>query len=207
MSFSPDGSRIVTGSEDGTAKVWDASTRAALLDLTGASGRSVDSSRTARTGTGSSPQAGRRGTWEVKVWDARTGVLLTELRGPGEPIRSAALSPDGKLIVTVNTALHLQPAGERLGWGKREAGCSKSREPGMSLNHVWLSQDGENRRGRSGRHPRLGRTYRARIAGRGNSAGATTGGDQPGRSFHRAPRRQSCGTDPAGSRQGRAQVS
>ena len=34
-SFSPDGSRIVTGSGDGTAKVWDARMGTALLELSG----------------------------------------------------------------------------------------------------------------------------------------------------------------------------
>ena len=35
MSFSPDGTRIVTGSWDQTAKVWDVRTGALLLDLKG----------------------------------------------------------------------------------------------------------------------------------------------------------------------------
>ncbi len=35
MSFSPDGARIVTGSFDRTAKVWDARTGTPLLDLKG----------------------------------------------------------------------------------------------------------------------------------------------------------------------------
>ena len=34
-SFSPDGSRIVTASWDGTAKVWDAESGAELLTLKG----------------------------------------------------------------------------------------------------------------------------------------------------------------------------
>ncbi len=38
VSFSPDGTRIVTGSSDGTAKVWDARTGAPLLDLKGHTG-------------------------------------------------------------------------------------------------------------------------------------------------------------------------
>jgi WD40 repeat protein len=35
VAFSPDGTRIVTGSNDGTAKMWDARTGATLLDLKG----------------------------------------------------------------------------------------------------------------------------------------------------------------------------
>ncbi len=35
VSFSPDGTRIVTGSEDRTAKVWDARTGTPLLELNG----------------------------------------------------------------------------------------------------------------------------------------------------------------------------
>ena len=39
MAFSPDGTRIVTGSGDQTAKVWDARTGMALLELKGHTGR------------------------------------------------------------------------------------------------------------------------------------------------------------------------
>ena len=35
VSFSPEGTRIVTGSDDGTAKVWDARTGTPLLELKG----------------------------------------------------------------------------------------------------------------------------------------------------------------------------
>ena len=38
VSFSPDGTRIVTGSYDRTAKVWDARTGTPLLDLKGHTG-------------------------------------------------------------------------------------------------------------------------------------------------------------------------
>ena len=51
-SFSPDGSRIVTGSRDKTAKVWDAKTGAELLTLKGHTG-GVVRRRSARTGRGS----------------------------------------------------------------------------------------------------------------------------------------------------------
>ena len=66
-SFSPDGSRIVTGSRDKTAKVWDAKSGAEVLTLKGHTGPvhsasfSPDGSRIV---TGSDD-----GT--AKVWDAR----------------------------------------------------------------------------------------------------------------------------------------
>ncbi len=39
VAFSPDGTRIVTGSEDQTAKVWDARTGTPLLELKGHTGQ------------------------------------------------------------------------------------------------------------------------------------------------------------------------
>ena len=69
-SFSPDGARIVTaGGGNGTAKVWDARTGAALLELKGhtdgvkSASFSPDGSRIV---TGSRDRT-------AKVWDARTG--------------------------------------------------------------------------------------------------------------------------------------
>ena len=38
VAFSPDGTRIVTGSGDKTAKVWDARTATLLLELKGHTG-------------------------------------------------------------------------------------------------------------------------------------------------------------------------
>ncbi len=99
VSFSPDGSRIVTGSVDGTAKVWDARTGSASLDLIGHKGAvtsalfSPDGSRIV---TGSSG-----GT--AKVWDARTGTVLLEIQqGPRTVFgvwRSAPTAPASSPVV------------------------------------------------------------------------------------------------------------
>jgi WD40 repeat protein len=65
-SFSPDGSRVVTGSWDRTAKVWDAKTGAELLTLKGHAShvRSASFSRDgSRIVTASSDNT-------AKVWDA-----------------------------------------------------------------------------------------------------------------------------------------
>ena len=69
VSFSPDGTRIVTGSRDRTAKVWDARTGTALLELKGHMGRVIGAAFSpdgTRIVTGSDDET-------AKVWDARTG--------------------------------------------------------------------------------------------------------------------------------------
>ena len=73
MAFSPDGTRIVSGSEDKTAKVWDARTGTTLLDLKGHTGEV--------TSVAFSPDGTRIVTGSLdktaKVWDARTGATLS----------------------------------------------------------------------------------------------------------------------------------
>ncbi len=96
VSFSPDGTRIVTGCADGTAKVWDARRGTSLLDLKGhkALVRSVNFSPDgARIVTGSHDKTAR-------VWDARTGTLLLDLKGHTDIVTSVNFSPDGTRIVT-----------------------------------------------------------------------------------------------------------
>jgi WD40 repeat protein/serine/threonine protein kinase len=98
VSFSRDGSRIVTGSRDRTAKVWDARTGTALIELSGHMGTvssvsfSPDGSRVV---TGSDD-----GT--AKVWDARTGSAFLELNGHLGAVMSASFSPDGSRILTAS---------------------------------------------------------------------------------------------------------
>jgi hypothetical protein len=96
VTFSPDGTRIVSGSWDETAKVWDARTGTPPLELKG------------HTGGVSSVAFGPDGTrivsgsWDqtAKVWDARSGTPLLELKGHTGGVNSVAFSPDGMRIVT-----------------------------------------------------------------------------------------------------------
>jgi WD40 repeat protein len=98
VAWSPDGKRLVTGSADATAKVWDVETGKELLTLSGHSNYvasvawSPDGKRLA---TGSLDRT-------AKVWDAETGEELLTLRGHSDAVTSVAWSRDGKRLATAS---------------------------------------------------------------------------------------------------------
>jgi len=96
VAFSPDGQRIVTGSWDQTAKLWDAHSGRELRTLKG-HGASIWSVAFSPDGqrivTGSYDQT-------AKVWDAASGRELLTLKGHNARIWSVAFSPDSQRIVT-----------------------------------------------------------------------------------------------------------
>jgi class 3 adenylate cyclase/tRNA A-37 threonylcarbamoyl transferase component Bud32 len=95
-AFSPDGKRIVTGSKDWTAKVWDAAGGRELFTLTGHSNWILSA---AFSPDGRRTVAGS-GDHTAKVWDAASGKELLTLKGHSNWIGSVAFSPDSRRIVT-----------------------------------------------------------------------------------------------------------
>ena len=98
VAFSPDGKRIVSGSWDETARVWDTN-----------SGQPVGPPLTGHTGPVSSvafSPDGKRivsGSFDktVRVWDANSGKPIgPPLTGHTDFVESVAFSPDGKRIVS-----------------------------------------------------------------------------------------------------------
>jgi WD40 repeat protein len=97
-AYSPDGKRIVTASEDKTARLWDAETGKAIAVLAGHDG-SVAGAAFSPDGkcivTASEDKTAR-------LWDAETGKQILVLSGHTDAVNSAAFSPDGKRIVTAS---------------------------------------------------------------------------------------------------------
>jgi WD40 repeat protein len=96
-AFSPDGARIVTGSWDGTAVVWNAATGERLLVLKHGSlvwgvGLSSDGTRIV-TGTGN-------GNGLFHVWDAFTARELLSVQAHAGAVITVQFSEDGKRILT-----------------------------------------------------------------------------------------------------------
>ncbi len=97
--FSPDGERLVSGSWDGTAKVWDIASGATLLTLAGHRG-SVNSAAYSPDGativTGSDD-----GT--VRIWDATSGEKLRDLDGHDDWVEQASFDPGGERVVSAGS--------------------------------------------------------------------------------------------------------
>jgi WD40 repeat protein len=96
VAVSPDGRRVVTGSNDQTARVWDAVVGRELITLTGHRA-GINSVAFAPDGlrivTGSADQTAR-------IWDAATGKELLLLKGHVGEVRAVVFSPNGLQILT-----------------------------------------------------------------------------------------------------------
>ena len=87
----PDGARIVTASEDHTARLWDATTGMKITALRGHEDAVLSASFSpdgTRIVTASNDHTAR-------LWDATTGHEIIALRGHENWVSSASFSPDG----------------------------------------------------------------------------------------------------------------
>jgi WD40 repeat protein len=95
-SYTPDGKRIVTASADKTARIWDATTGAALLTLKG----HASTLRSAAFNSDGAKIVTASDDMTARVWNSQTGVELLVLKGHTARINSAEYSLDGMRIVT-----------------------------------------------------------------------------------------------------------
>jgi WD40 repeat protein len=96
VAFSPDGTRVLTGSADKTARLWDAATGKVVKTLLGHTARvtavafSQDGTRIL---TGSDDST-------AQLWDAVTGKAVATLTGHAGPVWGIAFSADNKRLLT-----------------------------------------------------------------------------------------------------------
>ena len=95
IAYSPDGLTLVTGSQDGTAKIWNAFTGQEILTIPAGNGAAV-------TTVAFSPDGTILATGGIdktsRLWDASTGKLLVTLPIQSTFIWQVAFSPDGKRL-------------------------------------------------------------------------------------------------------------
>ena len=97
-AFSPDGRRVVSASNDKTARVWDSSSGEQLAVLRG-HGDAVNSAAFSPDGrhvvSASSDKT-------LRLWDASSGAQLAVLRGHSGAVFSAVFSPDGRRLLSAS---------------------------------------------------------------------------------------------------------
>jgi WD40 repeat protein len=97
-AFSPDGTRVVTASEDKTARLWNAMNGGQITVLRGHEDVVLDAAF--------SPDGMRVVTASydhtARLWDATTGAPIAILIGHEDRILSAAFSPDGSRVLTAS---------------------------------------------------------------------------------------------------------
>lgn len=111
-AFSPDGTRFVTASEDGTARVWDVQTGSELSIFQGHRSDALSQPyrfldlRRKITSVSFSPDGTRvaTGSWDqtVRVWDAQTGGQIVVVNAGNTVVNSVSFSPDGLHILVAS---------------------------------------------------------------------------------------------------------
>ncbi|CAB1063128.1 High-affinity carbon uptake protein Hat/HatR [Olavius sp. associated proteobacterium Delta 1] len=132
VAFSPDGTRIVTASQDKTARVWDLATGAELATFSGHTER-VNSAAFSPDGAHIVTASNDRTS---QVWDAATNEVIASLTHHRAAVSSAAFSPDGNRIVTAS-----HDAVARI-WDAKTGGLIKQLRNRFKVHAATFSPDG-----------------------------------------------------------------
>lgn len=102
--FTPDGARILSGSCDGTLRLWDTHTTDLLTDFAGVQGSvfALDVSPDGRFAVsgGSGIGRDRKPLSLLQLWDLASGKELRRMSGHTSGVRCLTISPDGKRVAS-----------------------------------------------------------------------------------------------------------
>ncbi|WP_158517387.1 caspase family protein [Moorena producens] len=96
IAFSPDGKKILSGSEDNTVRLWDTETGQLLYTLEGHTSFVKD---IAFSSDGKQILSGSH-DYTLRLWDTETGQLIHQLEGHKSSVTDIAFSRDGKQILS-----------------------------------------------------------------------------------------------------------
>ena len=130
VAFSPDGHTIVSGSDDGIIRVWDADSGTPTRTLYGHTSR-VNSVAFSPDGTTIASGSGGASVTRdntIRLWDADSGTQIRTLYGHTADVNSVAFSPDGTTIASGSGARFNTPDNTIYMWD------ANSDEPTRTLN-------------------------------------------------------------------------
>jgi WD40 repeat protein len=106
VAFSPDGKHGLSGCSDGIARLWDLTSGKELLALeTHKGGRAwtvvfTPDGRRAVTGGGNAFESNGMTEASLRLWDLTTTKEIRQFQGHTKDVRSVAISPDGKQLIS-----------------------------------------------------------------------------------------------------------
>jgi WD40 repeat protein len=98
VAISPDGSRVLTGSGDGTAILWQTQTGRRIRTFQGHTGFFSNITALAFSPDGTQLLTGS-GAQTAILWDAQTGQKLRSFAGSSTGVRAATFTPDGQRVL------------------------------------------------------------------------------------------------------------
>ena len=128
LAFSPDGKKLISGSADKSAIVWDIETQTLLHRLEGHRGPIY--------AVGFTPDGQRAVTGSVdktlRLWKVADGALIKEMTGHGDKVRSLAVSPSDGSIASCDWSGEIRYWDGKTGAPGEGAGLSKAAPCGLA---------------------------------------------------------------------------